>query len=204
LSEVKTTPVVGGEDYERVLSQALAAKGIEHSSDAEVDFFDDIAVQSSKALASEILRDKQWDMRKAVGQVEEEGPVLVLLDELDRLIGVAFCYSVLVGRSFDYFFIAHQGHIPVFDFRFEKHLATAACDPVHIVAVGDAEVGIEAVVGRQIRRQMPEVPFADTSGNITLALESLGDCDFAFRQARASPSAGPPGWGYTPKRQRRS
>ncbi len=46
---------------------------------------------------------------------------------------------------------------------------------VHVVRVGDAEVGIEAVRGREHFGMVAEVPFAKAGGGVALLLQMVGD-----------------------------
>ena len=49
---------------------------------------------------------------------------------------------------------------------------------VHVITVGNAEVMIEAVVGRHEVRVIPEMPFPDTHGGVILLLKDFGNGDF--------------------------
>ena len=49
---------------------------------------------------------------------------------------------------------------------------------VHVITVGNAEVMIEAVVGRHEVRVIPEMPFPDTHGGVILFLQDFGNGDF--------------------------
>ena len=55
---------------------------------------------------------------------------------------------------------------------------------LHVVGPTQAEEVIEAMAGRQILRQVAEVPFADASGGVAFGFERLGDGDFFRRASR--------------------
>ena len=49
---------------------------------------------------------------------------------------------------------------------------------VHVITVGNAEVMVEAMVGRHEVRVIPEMPFPDTHGRVILFLQDFGNSDF--------------------------
>ena len=95
-------------------------------------------------------------MRHGVGEVEEERPVAVPLDEPQRPLGVAPGQGRLHDRVLDHL------------------LAVEQLDRPHVVAVEDAEVLVEAAAGRQrLRPLVAEVPLADHAGGVAGLLEDL-------------------------------
>ena len=93
--------------------------------------------------------------------VEKERSGLVPAYEAEGLLGVAAGDGVLLHRSLDDLLSAHQGQGNVL--------------AVHVVAVGDAVVGIEALGCRQEIRMVTEMPFPDAAGGVAPLLEHLGD-----------------------------
>jgi hypothetical protein len=89
--------------------------------------------------------------------MEEEGPGLGIVEEALRLIGIAGGEGGKVGGLLDDFGVAHE------DAR------------VHVVAVRDAEVTVEAAAGGQVGRRASEVPLADAHGAVAGALEHVGE-----------------------------
>ena len=80
--------VVGEEHHERVLLQAVLLQRGEDLARAPVDLLDGIPVEAAPGRAAEPLAHRQGDVRHRVRDVEEEGPVLVPLDEPERALGV--------------------------------------------------------------------------------------------------------------------
>ena len=91
----------------------------------------------------------------------------------------------LIGRILDDLFAAHQRHVfligfgPGFLFRhpLAKHAVLGEPRVLrvdrHVVAVGDAEVRIEALLRRQERLAMAEVPLADADRGVALSASRL-------------------------------
>ena len=183
LFEDKPRAVVGGKDNKCIFRQAFAAQRPEYLPDAPVNLFNYIAIQTAQAFVLELLRDKQRNVRQVVRQVEKEGLIFAFSYKLDCLFGIALYDGVLVGGALYNLFIAHKRDIEVLGLRLKERLSSLSPDAVHIVAVWNAEIGIEAVICRQILPQVSEVPFSDTGGRVTFGLEGLGDCNFTFRQA---------------------
>ena len=71
----------------------------EDLADRPVDLHDHVAEQARAGLALELVGDEQRHVRHGVRQVEEERPVLVLLDELHGPLGVPGRQLRLVGRT---------------------------------------------------------------------------------------------------------
>ena len=57
--------------------------------------------------------------------------------------------------------------------------------PVHVVRVGDAEPRVEAVPGRQVLGQVPQVPLTDDAGGVADVPQRLGQGDLLRRQPAA-------------------
>ena len=99
LIEDQPGAVVGGEGHEGILGQSGLAKGVEHLPDAPVDFLDHVAVESAEAGVVELLGGEEGHVGQVVGEVDEEGLLLVGLDEADGLFRVAAGDGVLIGQG---------------------------------------------------------------------------------------------------------
>ncbi len=73
--------VVAGEEHERALVHAGRLQGIQHRAHAGIQFGHHVAVQSGAALPVVLLGGGQRLVRHGLGEVEEERPRLVALDE---------------------------------------------------------------------------------------------------------------------------
>ncbi|OPZ22818.1 MAG: hypothetical protein BWZ10_00236 [candidate division BRC1 bacterium ADurb.BinA364] len=113
-------------------------------------------------------------MGHRVRQIEEEGLVLAVANESNRLFGVALRQQALIRIAFDGFQSANQR---------KRRIVLVGLGP-HVVAVGQAEIAIEAVVDRQMRGQMPQVPFADAGRGIAAVAQDFGDGALARIEAR--------------------
>lgn len=154
--------------------------------DGPVDFFDDVAVDAASGVVFEFFGAEEWDVGEAVGEVEEEGLVLVLFDKLDGFFGEAFGDGGLVGGAFDDFFVAHEWDVVVFGLgaeAVEAFVAWCVAEAVHVVGVGDAVVGVEAVGGGEVWFEVAEVPFADGGGGVAFLFECFGDGDFGLGES---------------------
>ena len=141
--------IIGGEEDEGIFGESLGAQGLQHAAHAVVDFFNDVAIEAPAALAVEFGGGKEGHMGHGVGQVEKEGPRFVLANKLGGLFGVAFGDGGLVGGPFDFFLVAEEGDVEVAAFRRAKGRAVFYfAIAVHVVAIGDAEIGVETVAGR--------------------------------------------------------
>ena len=169
--------VVGQEHDDRVPVQAEGLQRVDDLPAGPVDALDDVAVEPAGRLAPEPLRHEQRHVRHGVGQVEEEGLVPVGGDERQGLAGVALGEAGLVGGVLEDLLVAQQ----------DRAAAPVGSLRGHVVAVGDAEVGIEAVARRQEGRDAPEVPLADAAGGVAPGLEQFGDRDLVGVQPRPRP-----------------
>ena len=108
------------------------------------------------------LRRMHRDVRHALGDVKEEGPVLVAPDEIERALGIAPDQLVLVD----------PGVAPTGAHRFDGGLILdqeqLALD--HVIAIRQTEILIEPLAGREelgasgLVRGVAEAPFADHAG----------------------------------------
>ena len=79
-------------------------------------------------------------MHHSVRQVEEEGLLFVGFDEFNRLLGVALGEQTLVGLLFDDLAFVDDG---------ERRVVPSAIAQAHVIGIGNAPVGIEAVLAGQ-------------------------------------------------------
>ena len=114
-------------------------------------------------------------MRHRVRQVEKERFVTIRLEKLDRLFGVPLGEQTLVRLRFDHLFAAHE--------RQRRIIVLGVRRVAHVIGERDAEIRIEAVVCRQVLRQMSEMPFSNAGRGVSSGLETFGDSHFALRQA---------------------
>ena len=176
--------VIAAEDDQGSLVDARVTHGLEDLADAPVHLLDHVAVQAARTLARELRRGEQRHVRHVIGQVQEEGFLFLGGDKLHRLFSVAPCERRLLGGPFDDLLAAHERHIPVLDLRGEQGRPPLLLfqGRVHVVDVGSAEEGIEAVPGRQVLRQVPEVPLTKTRRGVAAPLQGTGEGDLVLRQ----------------------
>src|SRR5262249_2491604 len=134
-----------GEENQSGFGQSCVAKRGEDLPYAPIDLLDHITVKSPRALAQESLAGMERNVRERVREVEKErlrsrGGGMVS-DEGKGLACVAQRERFLLGRLFDDSFVAEEG-----DRRMSGFLH------IHVVAVGNAEIMIEAMPSGQIRR----------------------------------------------------
>ena len=177
--------VVGGEDDVGVVGETFLADGVHEAADLGVDVFDDAGVSILRIRVADILRYEERDVRHAVGEVEEEGLLLVGGDELDGFVGVAAGDGALVDGEFDDFLISDERGAPVEDVFILILPRGVPTDPwlplvvgvVHVVGVGNAVVAVETLGAGEAFRVVAEVPLADAGGCVALGFEVIGDGD---------------------------
>ena len=160
-----------------LLVEAELLERLEDLARRPVQLLDHVAVAARWRSCRETPRPAiQRQVHGSVRQVEEEGPVLVGVDELDGLVRVALRRAVLVDRGLDD--------------RLVRASAAAAgvlrLPVAHVVAVGDAEVVVEALPRGQELRLVAEVPLADARRGVAPGLEQLGDGDLLGVEALAA------------------
>ena len=163
MSEVKITSVFS--------SIPVVLERAEDLADGLVDLDDHVAVEAPAGLARELVGDEERDVRHVRGEVEEERPVLVAADERHGPLGVrrgqpALVFGGDVGVDDAIALEERQGGIG----RGRLGMARP-----HVVGVGEAEVLVEPVVGRELRRPAAEVPLAGHAGGVALPLEQFGE-----------------------------
>lgn len=156
--------------------------------------FDDVGVGVGGIGVADVIGHVEGDVRHGVGEVEEEGLVLVRLDKVHGLLGVATGDGALINGEFDDFFVLHEGSFPLGESGLgigpkNVHSGRAALGfsfvvgVVHVVGVGNTEVGIEAVLLREGFGMVAEVPFSEAGGGVALAFEVIGDGVFGGIEA---------------------
>ena len=135
-------------------------------------------------------------MRHGVRQVQEERLVFVFADELKRLFRVAFGQQCLVRLGFDHLLVTHQ-----------RQRRPAFAIPAHVIAVRNAEVAVEPLIGGQETIAMTEMPLADARRRVAALFEHLSNGDLigmqpvgGWREDHAG--AQTDAFGITPRQQR--
>src|SRR5437868_437679 len=105
-------------------------------------------------------------MRHTVSDVEEERPVLVLVDELNGPLGVPSRQLGLIGVLGD--------DLVTFDQRQGREFFGWMLRP-HVVGVWQPEIIIEAVMSGEKARMMAQVPFSVNGGGVAARLKHLSD-----------------------------
>ena len=106
----RSAAVVAGENDQCAFGQTVVAHGVEHPPNAPVHFLDPVRVDAVRRFARPFLAGINREMHRVVRQIEKERRVLVLRDELHRLVGVDFHERLLVvgQHAFDDRAIAQQ------------------------------------------------------------------------------------------------
>ena len=167
--------VVAGEDDEGVVIEAVLFQRVENLPDGPVNLLNHVAVKARAGLALELVTHEEGHVRHRVREVEEEGPVLVLGDELHRALGIPRRQVRLLLRR-----DVGVNHLVALDERQGRIRALLRLRVMrpHVVGVRQAEVFVEAVPHREELRMMAEVPLARHAGRVTLLLEDLGHRHF--------------------------
>ena len=155
----KPGPVVGGEDHQRLSVDAQFLQGFQDPAHPLVNLLDHVAVETAPAFAQVLLPGVERDVRQAVGEIQKERLIVALPDVVHRFAGVAGSQRVLVGRSFHHVRVFDDGNVKLLNRRDVIRIPGGLLPVVgksllsiHVVGVGNAPVGIEAVVDGQIFR----------------------------------------------------
>lgn len=130
-----------------------------------------------KAAAGE-----EWYVDHGVWQVEEERLIFAAIDEGGGFIGVEpgeFC--LILGRDgwVDDGVVFDQWEVwPAFQSLFHGQLPDFRVERPHIVAVGQSEVFVEAVLEWEEGGVVPEVPFAEAGGGVVFLSADFCECCF--------------------------
>ena len=178
--------IVRGKNDIGVLVESRFAKGFEHATDLGIEVLHRFDIGLLRIGIVKFIRHIQGHVRHGVSKVDEKWLLLILLDELDGLVGITTRDGALIDGDFDDFFALHQRSFPLGESRLgvlplsvqsiEAHLwFPLIIGVIHIVRVRNPEVGIETVFGRQGFRMMAEMPFAKASGGVTLPFQLIRD-----------------------------
>src|SRR5262249_7962172 len=103
-------------------------------------------------------------MRHAVGDVEKEWPVFVLLDEFDCVLCIPCRQLTLIGVVLNHFVAFNQGQF--------REFLTRMVWP-HVIGIRQSEIFVEPVVKGQELPMMSEMPLSIDSGSITASFEDV-------------------------------
>jgi len=73
-----------------------------------VDLFNDVAIEAAFGFSFEVLRSGELGVREGMGEVDEEGLLLILFDELDGFVGVALSEGGHIGAALDDFLVSQK------------------------------------------------------------------------------------------------
>ena len=125
-------------------------------------------------------------MRQVVGEVEEERPIPVVVDELDGFLRVAARQRPVIDRPLDHVAVPHQRYVPVLRLRIVVSARVIAVvarhGHLHVVGERQTEPVVEPLTHGQELRQVSQVPLADDPGGVASRLHQLGDRDLVERQ----------------------
>ncbi len=173
-------PVVRHEDHQGVLGKLVFVQGRQHPSDFVVQVLEHRHVRLCVRLGPvgfihdllPVARPLEWKMRALVGNIEEEGPVPVMLNEVDGGVGDEPCHvSVRVDRQ-----SPAEEYMQVTQF--------AVVEVVH-VAAEVSEEGIPPVSHRVEPWFVAQVPFAEYAAGIAGGLQGGGEQGPADRQSQS-------------------
>ena len=88
---VRPRTVIRRKDTQCIFFQPLFAERFQYFTDTPVQFHHDIAIQSLFALSFKLVGNGQRNMRHGMCQIDKERFILVLLDEIDRTVGIIRC-----------------------------------------------------------------------------------------------------------------
>ncbi len=160
-------PVVGRENDNRVLEQAVFAESVHDFAHRPVEFAHHVVVEIAGGVGCvEFFRDREGRMRHGVGEVEEKRPILVPPDEVHRLRRVFGRDEPLIDGVLHDLFVVHHP------------------DGQHVVRVEDAVVFLETVTVGVKLRLVAQVPFADDAGPIAGLLIDFPQGEFVCREAQ--------------------
>ena len=165
---IRPRPVVGSDDNQGIFLQAQLLHRAPDFANAPVDLHHHVAKQALLALSLELIRHGQRDVRHAMRQIEEEGFVLVPLDEVDGTGGVVRREATLVG-----IIARHLVAVVGREIGEIEYFALLRMMGPHIVGIGQAIILVEAVLQREELALAPEVPFAKDRRRIALLLQEL-------------------------------
>jgi hypothetical protein len=110
-------PVVAREDEKRVPVEAHLRQRGSQTSDTVVHLLDDIAIGTTRAPALVLVVGEQRDVGSVVREVDEERPLAVCANEVDRALDVPAGQGLLMGGALDDLAAAEDGHVEVLVLR---------------------------------------------------------------------------------------
>ena len=171
--------VVAGEKDHGVVVDALLLEGSEDFTDRPIDFHDHIAVEPLLRLALELFRHVERHVGHRVGDVEEKRAVLLALDEIHGLLGVAGRQAGLdLTRDFridDFVPFDEREVRPALDSLFHRQMADSRVIGPHVVGIREAEVFVETVLEGKELAAVAQMPLSEERRGVALLLEELGN-----------------------------
>ncbi len=191
--------VVAGEDDDGVVDETVCLEFVHDDTGRPVDCVYRSAVWAIARPRVEGVFDVERKMHMHVREIQEEGPMGVLSDELDRTLDVAPGQHRLVGLCLDDLTVVHERERWVGDHRWQRVPGGDQLGPVffdetrplldsHVVAVWQSEPPIEAVVGGEKLGLIAAVPFADDLGCVPRVLQDRRNG--VLRRGKATCAAG--------------
>lgn len=162
--------IVGCEDNQCIVFDVVFAKCLDDLADGPVDFHQDIGEESATAAILKVSAGEEWHVDHGVWQVEEEGLLAAAIDEGGSFLGIkAGEFSLVLGSDFgvdDGVIFDERQVRPAFESLFHGQLPDFRVEGPHVIAVGQPEVFVEAVLEWQEGAMMSEVPFAKAGGGV--------------------------------------
>ena len=184
--EGKPRPIVRGVDHIGVLCQLQLIKRIQQPSHLGINVLNGVDVGPVRVRVADIVGHIERNVWHRVGQIDKERLVLMICDEVNRCLRVAAGDRSLVDGQFDNFLVLDQGRFPFRQRRLgivpeSVHPVRAALrlalviGIIHVIGVGNAEVGIEPIGPWQHLGLIAQVPLAEAGGGIAEPLEVIGN-----------------------------
>lgn len=174
--------IVGCEDDECVVFDIVFAECFDDPPDGPVDFHQDIGEEAFAAAILKAAAGEEWHVDHGVRQVEEERLISAAIDEGGGFLGAESGEFGLIGGGncgIDDGVIFDQRQVrPAFQSFFHRQLSYFRMEGPHVVAVGQTEVLIEAVLERQEGEMVSEVPFAEAGGGVVFLSADFRECGF--------------------------
>ena len=186
MPEGKPWTIVCGVDHVGILGQLQLVEGVQQAPDLGIDMLDSIDVGVLGVGVAHVVWNVERNMGHGVGQIDKERILFVGLHKVYGLLGASARDGALVDRQLDNLFILEKRSLPLGQRRFrvvpeQVHALPASAGlslvvrMVHVVGVGNAKVGIEAVGGWQDFRVVTEMPLAKAGCGVVLPLQVVCD-----------------------------
>lgn len=165
--------VIRGKQDEGVGGDLGGVEGLEDFADRPIEFHHNIAIQAGTRFILELVAAEERHVRHRMGQVKEERPVAVAMNEIDGAFGVPGGeLGLVLGRD------AVDGDFAV-DPVLERELAPIAgvfgmMFP-HIVGDHESAGFAETACWRACIRLIADVPFSEGSGGVAMRVEDFGE-----------------------------